>query len=134
MKGVGCYILGGPDGRTPILEEDLFEWAKWYETRETTCRVAWTEIANAGVVSTIFLGLDHGFMQDRPVLFETMSKFGANADWGDDYFDRYSTWDEALAGHNRIVAEILKAVEHAADRVSDLLVPGGPKVEEGSGK
>ncbi len=52
-------------------------------------------------VSTVFLHMDHnmGFEDTRPVLFETMI-FGGEYDsemW------RYCTWEEALAGHNRIV-------------------------------
>jgi hypothetical protein len=125
-SGLGHYILGGPDGHTPILEEDYLEWAKWYETSMDARRVAMTEIANVGRISTIFLGLDHQFGEGRPVLFETMSQFGAG--WGEEYFARYHTWDEALAGHLAFVAEALATVEHTADRVAVVLVPG-PKVK-----
>jgi hypothetical protein len=49
-------------------------------------------------VSTVWLGLDHGFgYTDRPLIFETMI-FGGDYDeeqW------RYATLDEALEGHQR---------------------------------
>lgn len=51
-------------------------------------------------VSTVFLHMDHNWDPGGPpILFETMIFEGPydNDMW------RYSTWDEALAGHNRIV-------------------------------
>jgi hypothetical protein len=55
-------------------------------------------------VSTVWLGLDHGFgYSERPLIFETMV-------FGDDSTDlacrRYSTEDEARAGHAEQVAEV----------------------------
>jgi hypothetical protein len=53
-------------------------------------------------VSTVFLYMDHNWSEDgthTPILFETMI-FGGEYDqemW------RYSTYDEAKAGHDRIV-------------------------------
>lgn len=51
-------------------------------------------------VSTVFLQLDHNWDPDgKPILFETMI-FGGEYDqemW------RYPTWEEAKAGHDRIV-------------------------------
>jgi len=46
-------------------------------------------------VSTIFLGIDHNFMwKGPPLFFETMT-------WPDEEQERYSTYAEALAGHER---------------------------------
>lgn len=52
-------------------------------------------------VSTVFLHMDHnmGFEDERPVLFETMI-FGG--EYNEEMW-RYCTWDEAKAGHDRIV-------------------------------
>jgi hypothetical protein len=48
----------------------------------------------------VFLGLDHQYgFNGPPVLFETMIFGGKH----DDYQDRYLTWDEAEAGHERAV-------------------------------
>ena len=119
MKGLGNYVLDR-DGRTPILEEDMLAWAKWFEEAGESRRVARTEIGSVGFVSTVFLGLDHSFGEGRPVLFETMSFIG---DESEDYFDRYCTWDEAEAGHARIVRKALALIETTASMVADLLVP-----------
>lgn len=90
------------DGRE-VREVDLFEWAEWFGVADR--QIALTEIAPGIEVSTVFLGLDHGFGQsDRPVLFETMT-FN---DYGDinGGFGRWCTYEEAEAGHAACVAEV----------------------------
>lgn len=68
-------------------------------------RVARTHVSDDVFVSTVFLGMDHGWDRGRPdyqpVLFETMV-FGLPDE--DEYQERYSTVEEALAGHDRAVA------------------------------
>lgn len=57
-------------------------------------------------VSTVWLGLDHGFTGGKPLIFETMvftEKRGEEQD-----MDRYSTLREAIAGHKRMVKKWLK--------------------------
>lgn len=76
-------------------------------------RVAETKLGRFWV-STVWLGLDHRFGNGDPLIFETMA-FPCDADgmvtsWGDVESDRYSTEDEARAGHEVIVAK-LKALE-----------------------
>ncbi len=89
------YIL---DGHKPV-KADLLKWAKWFETSER--RVAEAELGSNGYVSTVFLGLDHRFgTNGPPLLFETMIFGGPH----DQYCDRYSTWEEAEAGHAKAVA------------------------------
>ena len=56
-------------------------------------------------VSTVFLGMDHYWGNDPdhdPVVFETMV-FGG--DW-DQAQERYTSWDDALAGHERWVQKV----------------------------
>ena len=74
------------DGRTPVL--DPTEGLQPAEQR----RVARTEITPDVYVSTVFLGLDHGYTVDGPpVLFETMVFSGQF----DQEQERYATWAEA---------------------------------------
>lgn len=54
------------------------------------------------LVSTVWLGMDHGFGVGNPLIFETMV-FGGDHD-GD--CERYTTEATALEGHARIVAEV----------------------------
>ena len=93
------YIL---KGRTPVPVDDLLEWARWFENADRHVKLS--EQGDVRV-STVFLGLDHSWGGDRPVLFETMV-FGVP---GLDVQDRYCTWEEAEAGHDRRVMEVFKA-------------------------
>ena len=85
------YIL---DGKKAVLCRDLMTWAKWFE--KTNRHVA-DNIENDVRVSTIFLGLDHGYGGDV-LLFETMVFGGEH----DGHMVRYRTYDQAEAGHKRI--------------------------------
>jgi len=95
MKGMGLYIL---KDKEPIYEPNPSTWASWLEA--TDRKVASTMIGDISV-STVFLGVDHNFHSDGPpILFETMV-FGEYEDGND--MDRYSTWEEAEAGHKMMV-------------------------------
>ena len=85
----GNYILVGKE---PKQIDDILEWARQFETSNRI--VEQTQIGDMKV-STVFLGLDHSFGGGEPLLFETMIFGGAE----DGYQDRYSTWDEAVKGH-----------------------------------
>lgn len=88
------YIL--EDGE--VLPVNVLQWGLWWET--TDRRIALTDINDEVSVSTVFLGLDHGWGGAVPVVFETMIFGGPH----DQYQERYSTLDEARAGHNKAVA------------------------------
>jgi hypothetical protein len=119
----GKYILL-PD-HSVREEPDLLAWARWMETADRHVR---KENVGPWWVSTVFLGLDHGYgsLFDRdvpPVLFETMVfletierpiTIGDHTrmchDTLDDITHRYSTWEEALKGHNAIAARLRAAL------------------------
>lgn len=60
-------------------------------------------------VSTVWLGIDHGWAGKKPLLFETMifrntvKKDKSNLNRIDVYQDRYCTEKEAIAGHKKVV-------------------------------
>lgn len=101
------YIL---NGHTPVKANSLVEWA---ESMEKTDRTVKRTTVGESRVSTVFLGLDHSFEEGAtPVLFETMVFGGPD----DQYQERYTTWDEAEAGHDRIVAMLERGVRLDDDR------------------
>jgi hypothetical protein len=53
-------------------------------------------------ISTVFLRLNHGYTEDSPLWFETMIFGGEH----DQFCDRYTTYDQAEAGHKRVVAAL----------------------------
>lgn len=91
---------------------DLGTWAALFEVPEYK-RVRETVLPDGTWVSTVWLGLDHSFWPDdpRPLIFETMvfarqgGRLGDGFSFHDLDTDRYSTEEEAIAGHGLMVAK-----------------------------
>lgn len=102
MKSMPMYYV--LDANKNSVVASLMEWAEFFEVI-TNRRVAQDFIGDTHV-STVFLGIDHGFgLSSKPLLFETMV-FGGKHDelqW------RYAEWDEAVAGHKGAVALVVAA-------------------------
>lgn len=77
----------------------LEESYKLYEDMEM--KITARDYVGDILVSTVFLGMNHNFDResDTPVLWETMVFKGKY----DDYMERYTSHEEALAGHKRIL-------------------------------
>lgn len=93
------YIL---DGHNPVPAKDINEWGEWFRNNER--HVADTTIDDVRI-STVFLGIDHGFSLDDPKLFETMI-FGGERDQEQ---TRCSTWEQAEAMHEAMCSDVRKA-------------------------
>jgi hypothetical protein len=92
------------DKNNKVIPCSLMEWAKFLEDGKNTRRkiVKQSEI-NDKWISTVFIGLDHQWMEDGPLhIFETMV-FDSKKCGKDIYLDRYSTWNEALLGHEKAI-------------------------------
>ena len=99
------YILDAAG--EPIAIDDVLEWSRWFHLADR--HVSFTTIKPDEIqVSTVFLGLNHRFVDrgDRPLLWETLV-FGGPLD-GE--MDRYATRDEAVEGHQTIVARVRAAL------------------------
>ena len=97
------YIL---DGKIAKQCDSVLEWAEWME--ENSCRVAFDRIDEIEV-STVFLGLNYNhFGEGDPLLFETMSFWPEDLSKSEQW--RYFTWEEAEAGHRKMVEEIKKMI------------------------
>ena len=90
------YILKGQEA---IPCPDMLNWDQWFEKAD---RIVAKDTVGDSDVSTIFLGLDHSFGEGPPLLFETMVFGGMLSD----AMDRYSTWDDAVDGHNAMVERV----------------------------
>ena len=110
------YIL---DGRK-LVEVDLLTWSKWFETAGDKRRVA-RDTINGYLISTVFLGLDHNFLDTgKPLLFETMVfdtnkkkkyKLGDRemTSMGEDMEqERYETYAQAEKGHEKMIEKYKK--------------------------
>jgi hypothetical protein len=77
-------------------EAGLIRWFSWLENADRV--IAKTQFSPEVLVSTVFLGINHGF-GERPLWFETMVFGGAF----DGYLDRYETWEQAFKGHQHVL-------------------------------
>lgn len=92
-----CYIL--TKDHEIIEEPNVAYFGRWFEDLKNR-KVKQAEVGPY-FVSTIFLGIDHNWSkQGPPRLFETMVFPGKSS--RDLYCERYTTWDEAVKGHDRI--------------------------------
>jgi hypothetical protein len=107
--------------KVPVPEPDLMTWARWMEDSVDERVVKRDADEESGwLVSTVFLGLDHNFSSvGPPILFESMV-FKKRKDDGkltgeESICERYSTWAEAEAGHNRICSMLATELELTRD-------------------
>lgn len=108
--GLGTYVLTCPASDGPEkgvnlnlkirLSEGTLEWARFLENGSNRT-LALTK-GKGWKVSTVFLGLDHGFgISKAPVLWESMV-FGGPLDG---QMRRYDDWERAHTGHLWFVKE-----------------------------
>jgi len=81
---------------------ELMEWAKKFEAPDYK-RIAKTTLPDGKWVSTVWLGLNHSWGIDPPLIFETMV-FSSEENLRDLATLRYATLKEAEDGHNEVVA------------------------------
>lgn len=100
------YILVG---QTPVLCEDILEWARWFENAAS--RIVRQDRLFKGevLVSTVFLGVDHSFNlvlgeDGPPILFETMTFDKLNL--LPEVQQRCSEWLEAEAQHRAVLTKV----------------------------
>lgn len=93
---------GTPYEGTPDDPRGSLLWAKDWGDRPHKI-ISQTTLPNGNFVSTVWLGLDHSFGEDGPpLIFETMV-FPKKGIWVDVDMERYSTEEEAVQGHQRMV-------------------------------
>lgn len=91
------YILN--EKGIPVIEKNQAKWGKFMQDSFLR-RVAYTEFSKQSViVSTVFLGLDYSFGEEKPILYETLVM-------PDNQIHRYHTKKEALLGHKEIVKKL----------------------------
>jgi hypothetical protein len=94
---LGIYVLD-KNGQ-PVPERDVLKWGRWMETKE---RILWHDRVEGVLVSTIFLGVNHGWGKEGLILWETMI-FPVEGKWAEDYQRRYASRQAALKGHLKVL-------------------------------
>lgn len=87
-----------------IEEPDLLRWARWFESNDRRVRFTYLNRRKGIYVSTVFLGMDHGFT--KKLWFESMV-FGTSLD--QKAMQRYATYREAELGHEKVVFQARQA-------------------------
>jgi hypothetical protein len=101
----------------PVKSAEYFEWI--VQDPDHGVRKVLTDEYLSGtdeiLVSTTFLmGINHRWMNGtEPLLFETMVFGGTmdHAQW------RYSTWEQAEAGHQEVLDQLLREMPHLVKKV-----------------
>ena len=94
------YIL---DENNKPIRSTIVDCGKWLEENPERKAVKQEHIGDI-FISTVFLGLDHAWDSEIPVLWETMIFGGEN----DQYQDRYTSVEDALEGHKKALTLITK--------------------------
>ena len=86
------YILD--ENNKPVKSTGIQEYSDWEKANQDK-KYLKQEFVDDIHVSTVFLGLDHAWQSDIPVLWETMIFGGEH----DQYQERYTSYEDALEGH-----------------------------------
>lgn len=112
MERPHLYILDEHGKPQPVT--DVVEWGDWFKRAdELGLRTVSNDLdegdpAHVVRVSTVFLGMDHNFLErGAPVLWETLV-FGGPLD-GE--MERYSSREAALAGHQVMCRRVAEAAK-----------------------
>ncbi len=107
---IGYYVLDEKNQPKPATVE---EFGKFMADpfRKVVSR---TDLPGDVQISTVFLGLDHGWGRGEPVLFETMIFGGQH----DQHMWRYTSREAAVLGHLEVL-DALRAGLDPNEAVSD---------------
>jgi hypothetical protein len=113
---------------------EMLAWAQKVEDSEY--KVVAQHWVRGWMVSTVWLGIDHGFgFSHAPVIFETMifppgDEAGGEHIASEQYQDRYSTEEAACAGHDRALSWLREKLgdDITAD-IAGPLIPGSSDSE-----
>lgn len=92
------YIL--TDDHEAVPCNDALQWARWYENADRVVASTYIGDQKQIHISTVFLGIAHNYdtSNSRTILFETMIFCNGHSAFHG-YQVRYSTWYEAVLGH-----------------------------------
>lgn len=130
VRAEGGYMVfdkGVLRGKEVVPPDNEDAWVEQICTNSPKRIVAQTWLGGFRI-STVFLGLNHQHGDDLPLWFETMvfDDRAVNSKSSlDQYQTRYTTWDEAFAGHVEhvgYVSEYLETGDWAADKTANSFV------------
>jgi len=91
----------------PYSDDDLSQCAK--DSKKQNKSVAEDILPNGKRISTTFLRLNHNWGKGSPLIFQTIV-FPSETEWDDLDMDMYSTEEQALKGHKKMVKKWIDKV------------------------
>lgn len=108
------YVLRGHEAE---VCDDVLEWSAFFDSKERQVGLTENEYYS---LSTVFLGFNHQHFNGPPILFETMvfirdpyMEIVPLDQSLDGYCCRYSSWDDAAAGHEAMVKRLGRQIDLA---------------------
>jgi hypothetical protein len=95
VRGPRYYVLDADHQLVPAA--NIYEWARMLEGSDRI--VAQDTLPDGTFISTVFLGLDHGWGKGPPITFETMVFFPKGEGEDSEIVDRCATWADSEAIH-----------------------------------
>jgi hypothetical protein len=88
------------------IKSTIIQCGEWMEENPNVKAVKQDNIGDI-FISTVFLGLDHAWNSNIPVLWETMIFGGEH----DQYQERYTSYEDAVKGHQTALNLIINKNE-----------------------
>lgn len=108
------YIL---DENNEPVPADTLVAARFLEEQGKRRTVAYSDMPDGSLLSTVFLGLDHSMgRSDGPVLFESLWFGGPH----DGHQRRYKTWTEAEEGHADMLEAYMEYQRYNAEQLAKM--------------
>jgi hypothetical protein len=82
------------ENNKPVQASDIHDYLELSENSPLSKPIAQEHVGSI-FISTVFLGLDHSWNSEIPILWETMIFGGEH----DQYQERYTSYEDALEGH-----------------------------------
>ena len=122
MVGLPRQYIRYPDGTIEQVT-DIARYAEWFNNPKNriidkTAVPYGDDFKKAVIVSTVFLGFEHGIIDGKPLLWETLAEMPAGLG---ELGMRYVSEDEARAGHEKTVAEVQSRLNVSEAEVEELV-------------
>ena len=120
------YVLD--DQNKPVLEPDTLRWGRWLQENWERRNVAQHEVGGY-LISTVFLGLDHGFTdQGPPVLWETLVGYYVDTSLGTGLHEnelyRHTSHRQAHQAHHELVDRLTRQAAEASALLDRVKISG----------
>ena len=122
MTGLPRQYIRHPDGTIEQVT-DIARYAEWFNNPKNriidkTAVPYGDDFKQAVIVSTVFLGFEHGIFEGKPLLWETLAEMPGDID---ELGQRYTSEVKAKEGHEQIVLQVQARLNVDEEELEKLL-------------